>query len=97
MIGTRSRRVDTWEDAVKVLGKNDVIMADRLNAILSRVDTVEKRFVKLKRITALGFIAAGVGMLTGWVAQDDICSRLDKCEKELRDKEDRVHYTGYGK
>lgn len=97
MIGTRSRRVDTWEDAVKVLGKSDVILADRLNALLSRVDTVEKRFVKLKRITALGFIAAGVGMLTCWVAQDDIYSRLDKCEQELRDKEDRVHYTGYGK
>lgn len=94
MIAERTRAVSTWEEAVTVLSKNCTEHAKNINDLEKTVFTLKRRLDQKSRIAGYAFLCLGAVCFILKADRDDIHKRLDGCEKELRDKQDRVHYYG---
>lgn len=94
MIGTSYYRiVNSWEDAVKVLSKNGAAYAANINRLEQNQIKLVKQLNKKNRAMAIWMIGAAGLILWNAIDIVNLQARLDKCEKELRDKQDRVHYN----
>ena len=93
------RTSSSWEHAAYILSKNDSTLGKNVNELSERFDTLERRFNKAKKVTAIGLLASGIAVFVQWIATENIYDRLEKCEQQLKEKEreDRVRYTQYRK
>ena len=93
MISERTRLVSTWEEAVTVLSKNCTMQSKNINDLEKAVLTLERRLNQKSRVAGYAFLCLGAVCFILKADRDDIHKRLACCEKELRDKQDRVHYN----
>lgn len=94
MISEKTRLVSTWEEAVTVLSKNCTMQAKNINDLEKAVLTLERRLKQKSRVAGYAFLCLGAVCFILKADRDDIHKRLDKCEEQLKEKEDRVHYYG---
>lgn len=94
MISEKTRVVNTWEEAVTVLSKNCSMQAQNINDLERALLSLEKSVKKKNRVIGIMFMTLG-GMISLKAFENaDIQKRLDKCEEQLKEKQDRVHYYG---
>lgn len=90
MIKQEQRAVATWQEAVNMLASNGNTMVDAFNDL-------EKKVNRKSRAAGLGFLCMAAACFILKTDRDDLHKRLDKCEKALQEKRDRVFYTDDGK
>ena len=93
MIEVRPRTVETWEEAVKILAANGDQYAGNINDLEQALGIFIKRQRRQNR--RVGWALLGLtGLVTSLIVdKQSLEKRLKECEKELREKQDRVHYT----
>lgn len=94
MIEVRPRTVETWEEAVKILAANGDQYAGNINDLEQALGIFIKRQRRQNR--RVGWALLGLtGLVTSLIVdKQSLEKRLRECEKELREKQDRVHYNG---
>ncbi len=93
MIEVRPRTVETWEEAVKILAANGDQYAGNINDLEQALGILIKRQRRQNR--RVGWALLGLtGLVTSLIVdKQSLEKRLRECEKELREKQDRVHYA----
>lgn len=94
MISERTRIISSWEEAVTILSKNCSVQAKNINELERALLNLEKSVKKKNRMVGIMFMTLGVMISLKAFENADIQKRLDKCEEQLKEKQDRVHYYG---
>lgn len=93
MIEVRPRTVNTWEEAAKILAANGDQYAGNINDLEEAVKILAKRQQRQNRRVAWALIGI-TGLVTSLlVDKQSLEKRLNECERQLREKQDRVHYN----
>lgn len=93
MLHEMHRTSSSWEHAAYLLSKNDATIGRNVNELTERFDTLERRFNKAKKAAGIGMLATGIVVFMQWITNENIYDRLEKCEKQLKEREDRVIYN----